>query len=77
MKEFVENDQRIFIAGANGMVGSAIKKALSIINNKNKGNDFTLLTPSRSELDLLRSNNVENWFKKEKPSIVILAAAKV
>ena len=77
MKKIIEKNERIFIAGANGMVGSSIKRALSE-NPFNEGNKFfNLLTPSRLELDLLDSLSVKNWFMKEKPNIVILAAAKV
>ena len=59
------------------MVGSSIKRALlkKPLNQANKF--FNLLTPSRLELDLLDSISVKNWFIKEKPNIVILAAAKV
>ena len=53
------------------MVGSAIYKSL-----KNKG--YTkLLSPNRNQLNLLDSISVENWFKDNKPEIVIIAAAKV
>ncbi len=67
----INRKDRIFIAGANGMVGSAISRSL-----KNSGYHL-LLTPSRQELDLLNHQAVELWFKKYKPNIVILAAAKV
>ena len=53
------------------MVGSAVKKAL-YDNGYNK-----LLFPSHKELDLLAANSVEEWFKKNKPAVVIIAAAKV
>ena len=77
MKKIIDKNERIFIAGSNGMVGSSIKRAL-LKNPSNKTNKISnLLTPSRLELDLLDSNAVKNWFKKEKPNIVILAAAKV
>jgi len=77
MKKKIDKNERIFIAGSNGMVGSSIKRAL-LKNPSNKTNKISnLLTPSRLELDLLDSNAVKNWFKKEKPNIVILAAAKV
>ena len=77
MKKKIDKNERIFIAGSNGMVGSSIKRAL-LKNPSNKTNKIlNLLTPSRLELDLLDSNAVKNWFKKEKPNIVILAAAKV
>ncbi len=70
MKLIDKNDQ-IFIAGHMGMVGSAIKREFIKRNYKN------LLTPSREELDLLDFTAVEEWFKKHKPSLVVLAAAKV
>tara|TARA_A100001011_G_C14319033_1_gene849507 strand:- start:1795 stop:2796 length:1002 start_codon:yes stop_codon:yes gene_type:complete len=77
MQKEIKLNEKIFIAGSNGMVGSAIKKSLLKSGyglNKNNG---TLLTPSRAELDLLKFNEVESWFFKNKPTIVILAAAKV
>ena len=77
MQKEIKLNEKIFIAGSNGMVGRAIKKSLLKSGyglNKNNG---SLLTPSRKELDLLKFNEVEDWFIKNKPSIVILAAAKV
>ena len=62
---------KIFVAGHNGMVGSAIKRKL-IERGYNK-----LLCPSRQELDLLNYDQVHKWFKANKPDVVILAAAKV
>lgn len=67
----ISKDSRIFIAGHSGMVGSAIKRGL-----KKKGYN-NLLCPSRKDLDLLDSVMVQNWFKDNKPNVVILAAAKV
>ncbi len=64
-------NKKIYIAGANGMVGSAIVRELK---NKNCEN---LLTPSSSELDLIRQTEVEKFFAREKPEIVIVSAAKV
>lgn len=58
------------------MVGSSIKRAILKKMNPREENAI-LLTPSRKELNLLDSNLVKNWFIKEKPTIVILAAAKV
>ena len=68
------NDEKIFIAGSTGMVGSSIKRLL-----KNKLNKLTknILTPSREELDLTNIEEVQIWFKTNKPTVVILAAAKV
>ena len=68
------NDEKIFIAGSTGMVGSSIKRFLK---NKLNASDQKLLTPSRQELDLTNIEKVNLWFKKNKPTIVILAAAKV
>ena len=71
-----KKNQRIFIAGSTGMVGSSIKRAILKKMDPREENAI-LLTPSRKELNLLDSNLVKNWFIKEKPTIVILAAAKV
>ena len=71
-----KKNQRIFIAGSTGMVGSSIKRAI-LKKMDNREENAILLTPSRKELNLLDSNLVKNWFIKEKPTIVILAAAKV
>ena len=77
MTKKISFKERIFIAGANGMAGKAICK--SLINNGygKKENEGLLLTPSRKDLDLLSSTSVENWFKENKPTVVIIAAAKV
>ena len=61
---------RIFIAGHNGMAGSAIVRFL-------KNQDVEIITKQRSELDLLSQNEVQNFFKKEEINQVYLAAAKV
>ncbi len=67
----------IFVAGAKGMVGSSITRLLlkKGYGDKSKGGD--LLTPSRKELNLCDYSDVKIWFKKNKPSVVIIAAAKV
>ena len=77
MSKLIENNQTIFLAGANGMVGNSIKKALLRIGFSNDEKNGNLYTPSKKELNLLDRASVDNWFKKKKPSIVILAAAKV
>ena len=77
MNKKIEKNERIFIAGANGMVGKAIKRRLLKLGYGLSKNNGLLLTPSRQELDLLNFNEVENWFIRNKPTIVILAAAKV
>ena len=70
MKKICRED-KIFIAGANGMAGRAIKK--NFIKN---GYNF-LLTPDRSELNLLDLEAVKKWFFVNKPTVVVIAAAKV
>lgn len=62
---------RIFVAGHNGMVGSAISKQL----RKNEAN--TVVTRSRSELNLTSQADVMRFFEEEKIDQVYLAAAKV
>ena len=69
--KLINKEEKIFIAGGSGMVGSAIIRKLNILGFKN------LISPNSSELDLKDSNLVFNWFKKNKPDIVIFAAAKV
>lgn len=64
-------DDKIYVAGHNGMVGSAIVRAL-----ENRGHDNFVLK-SHSELDLTRQSDVYEFFNKEKPDVVFLAAAKV
>lgn len=67
----MEKDAKIYIAGHNGLVGSAIVRELQ------KNGYSNLLTRTRAELDLTRQDLVENFFNKEKPDYVFLAAAKV
>lgn len=63
--------KKIYLAGHNGMVGSAILRAL-------KSNGYgNIITKSFSELDLRRQSDVEKFFEQEKPEVVIVAAAKV
>ncbi len=64
-------DSRIYIAGHDGMVGSALLRAL-----KKRGHHQFILRSSR-ELDLRDQAAVAQFFKEEKPEYVFLAAAKV
>ena len=59
------------------MVGSAIKRSLIKNGYGNKKIGGEILAPSREELDLTDFKNLKCWFEKNKPSIVIIAAAKV
>lgn len=67
----MNKDSKIYVAGHNGMVGSAIVREL-----KNEGYN-NLILKSHRELDLTRQIDVEDFFNKEKPEYVFLAAAKV
>ena len=62
---------KIFVAGHNGLVGSSIVRKLKAKGYKD------ILTVDRRRLDLLDQNAVFNYLKKNKPKIVIVAAAKV
>ena len=67
----LKKSDKIFVAGHRGMVGSAFVRRL-------RAEGFTnLLEPDRSELDLISESDVFDVFEKEKPAVVILAAAKV
>ena len=67
----IQPQDRIFVAGSRGMAGSAIVRALSAAGYGQ------ILTPPRSELDLLDGAAVSSWFGAQQPSVVVLAAAKV
>ena len=74
MKLGIRDKDSIFIAGSNGMVGSAIIRYLK----KNFFNtNLEILCPSREELNYLNKNSVFNWFEEKRPDLVIIAAAKV
>ena len=67
----MEKTSRIFVAGANGLVGSALVRSL-------RGRGYTdLLIPSRDELDLTSQQAVADFFQQNKPDYVFLAAARV
>ena len=71
MAPLITPSDRIFVAGHRGMAGSAIVRALSAAGYT------SLLTASRSELDLEDGVAVRAWFEAHKPEVVVLAAAKV
>jgi GDP-L-fucose synthase len=67
----MEKNNKIFVAGHRGMVGSAIVRKL-------KQDGFVnLITRTSAELDLRNQEAVNDFFAKEKPEYVFLAAAKV
>ena len=77
MNKLISKNERIFVAGASGMAGSAICRSILNYGYGLKNNGGLLLSPTRKELDLTNKCHVEEWFFKNKPTIVILAAAKV
>ena len=67
----IKKNSKIYIAGHNGMVGSAIKRKLLEKGYKN------LLSIDKKKLNLIDQKNTFYFLKKNKPDLVILAAAKV
>ena len=67
----IEKNSKIFVAGHNGLVGSAIVRKLKEKGFKN------ILTVNRSKLDLTNQSKVMNFLKRKKPNFIFMAAAKV
>ncbi len=62
--------KRVWVAGHNGMVGSAIARRLA-------SEDCDVLTVGRAELDLTDQRGVLGWMHNNRPQVVFLAAARV
>ena len=67
---FQMENTKVWIAGHRGLVGGAIAKRLSREN-------CSIVTIDRNKLDLRDQIGVKKWLEKEKPSVIIVAAAKV
>lgn len=67
----MKTEDKIYVAGHRGMLGSAIVRQL-----KEKGYN-NIITQTSSELDLKNQQAVDDYLKSEKPDVIILAAAKV
>jgi GDP-L-fucose synthase len=67
----MDKNNRIFVAGHNGLVGSSIVRELRRVGYHN------LILRDRSQLDLCRQSDVERFFEEQRPEYVFLAAAKV
>ena len=67
----MDKQDKIYVAGHRGMVGSAIIRELERQGYTN------IITRTHSQLDLRRQEDVEKFFEKERPDYVFLAAAKV
>jgi GDP-L-fucose synthase len=63
--------KKIYVAGHKGMVGSAFVRALEICGN------YEVMTIERDRLDLRNQQHVYDYLSKNKPDLVIVAAAKV
>ena len=67
----MEKNDKIYVAGHLGLVGSAIVRRLK------KDGYTNLLLKTRQELDLLSQQSISDFFNSEKPDFVFMAAAKV
>jgi GDP-L-fucose synthase len=67
----ITKNSKIFIAGHNGLVGSAILRRLNILGYKN------ILTVDKKKLDLTNQKKVFLFLKRNRPQAIIIAAAKV
>jgi len=75
-------DSRIYVAGHRGLVGSAIMRRLASPpplagEGRSEGGYNHILTRTHSDLDLTDQRAVNEFFEKEKPEYVFVAAAKV
>ena len=71
MKKVFNKSSKIYIAGHNGMVGSSILRVLKNYGYKN------IIVRSKTQLNLLDQNKTYNFLSRNKPDVVIVAAAKV
>jgi GDP-L-fucose synthase len=62
--------KRVFVAGHRGMVGSALVRRLA-------REPVEVITAARQELDLARQSEGEAWMARQRPEVVVIAAAKV
>jgi len=67
----MDSDSRILVAGANGMVGSAI------VRNLRKQGYFNIIEATRNRVDFTDQEETKEFFERTKPKYVFVAAAKV
>jgi len=67
----VKQDSKIYVAGHRGLAGSALVRGLQARGYRN------LVTRTHAELDLIEQRAVREFFQRERPEVVFLAAAKV
>jgi GDP-L-fucose synthase len=68
--DYALRGKRVWVAGHNGMVGSALTRRL-------QKEDCTILTVEHREVDLTRQDQTESWMRQAKPDAIFLSAAKV
>ena len=71
LNKLIDAEDKIFVAGHNGMVGKAICRSLTKRGYQN------IITSTRSKLDLTNATDVDDFLNVNRPNIVVLAAAKV
>jgi GDP-L-fucose synthase len=69
-RSFDLRGHRVWVAGHRGMVGSAVVRRLA-------SEPCTVLTAERQQLDLTKQSDVETWIMANRPSVIVMAAAKV
>jgi GDP-L-fucose synthase len=62
--------QRVWVAGHRGMVGSAVARRLAALGRE-------VMTVERTQVDLMRFDDVANWLGDQKPDAIVVAAARV
>ena len=67
----MDSDSRVLVAGANGMVGSAI------VRNLRKQGYFNIIEATRNRVDFTDQEETKEFFERNKPEYVFVAAAKV
>lgn len=77
MKALISPSDKFFIAGATGMAGGSIARALTRAGYGKQAEGGALITSPRTEVDLLDAEAVDGWFGNNSPSVVVLAAATV
>ena len=77
MNKLISFEDTIYVAGSTGMVGQSIYKVLKKDGYGNSRLGGKLLKTKRRDLDLSNNKLVGEWFAANKPTVVILAAAKV
>ena len=65
------SNKRVWVAGHDGMVGSALVRRLR------RENCTLLLGTSHAALDLRRQADVEDWMRAQRPEVIIVAAGRV